>query len=134
MSDNFPKDAFVVIIDGTQGRLYRNRSGDGGLKLEHTGDIAPKELANDGPAGGVPKDTSPREKDEATFAKQVAEYLYQQAQEGSYADLILVADPQTLGQMRPSLHKEVTERLFKEIGKTLTKSSVAEIERSIKAA
>ena len=45
--------------------------------------------------------------------------------------LILIADPQTLGEMRPSLHKEVQSRLISEIAKTLTKASVADIQKAL---
>ena len=134
MSTNFPDNTLVVVVDGAQGQMYRNRAGDGSLKLESTGDLGPKELADDGPAGSRPKDSSPQETDEATFAKQLAEYLYRHAQRKEYDALVLVADPQTLGQIRPSLHKEVTDRLIKEVGKTLTNSPIPDIERSIGAA
>ena len=134
MSENFPDGTLVVVVDGTQGQMYRNRSGDGSLKLENTGQLGPKELADDGPAGSRPKESSPQETDEATFAKQLAEYLYRHAQRKEYDALVLVADPQTLGQIRPSLHKEVQERLIKEVGKTLTNSPVSDIERSIASA
>ena len=131
MSDNFPDGTLVVVVDGTQGQTYRNRSGDGSLKLENTGQLGPKELADDGPAGSRPAESSPQETDEATFAKQLAEYLYRHAQRGDYDALVLVADPQTLGQIRPSLHKEVQDRLVKEVGKTLTNSPIPDIERSV---
>jgi protein required for attachment to host cells len=42
-----------------------------------------------------------------------------------------IADKQTLGQIRPALHKEVRNRLVREIGKTLTKASVADIEKAL---
>ena len=43
------------------------------------------------------------------------------------SDLVLVADPQTLGQMRPQLHKETLERLRGEVAKTLTNSPLEDI-------
>ena len=131
MSERFPDDTLVVVTDGTHAHVYRNRSGDGNLKLERTDTLQPNDLASDGPAGIVPPESSPREIDEATFAKQVAEYLYTGAQKNDYSALVLVADPQTLGQIRPSLHKIVEERLIKEVAKTLTNSPVSDIERSI---
>ncbi|MFN0218246.1 MAG: host attachment protein [Hyphomicrobium sp.] len=40
-------------------------------------------------------------------------------------------DPQSLGQIRPSLHKGVQDRLVAELGKTLTKASIADIKTTL---
>ena len=133
MSDDIPMNALIVVIDGAGGRTFRNRAGDGSVKLEHTSDLGPKELEDDGPAGSRPAEQSPKALDEATFAKQVAEWLYREAQRGTYDHLVLAADPQTLGQIRPSLHREVAKRLVKEVGKTLTNSPIPDIEKSLAA-
>jgi len=126
-----PKDALVLVIDGTGGTTFRNRDGSGGVSLEATGDLTPQDLEDDGPAGTRPAEQTPSQLDEATFAKQVAQWLYRQAHRGAYAHLVIAADPQTLGQLRPSLHAEVVERLVKEVPKTLTNSPIPAIERSI---
>ena len=73
--------------------------------------------------GNVRAKSSDQETDEATFAKQLANELYRRVHSGNFAALVLIADPQTLGQVRPSLHKEVRDRLVSEMGKTLTKAS-----------
>ena len=46
---------------------------------------------------------------------------------------MLIADPTTLGRIRPLLHKEVQQRLIAEIGKTLTNAPLEDIERALKA-
>jgi protein required for attachment to host cells len=46
---------------------------------------------------------------------------------------VLVADPRTLGQMRPLLHKEVGQRMVAEVSKTLTRSPLPDIERALSA-
>ena len=45
--------------------------------------------------------------------------------------LVLIADPQTLGQIRRTLHKEVKDRLISEIGKTLTNASITDIQKAL---
>ena len=45
--------------------------------------------------------------------------------------LSLSLTPQTLGQIRPALHKEVQDRLVAEVGKTLTKASVTDIQEAL---
>lgn len=131
MSQSIPQNTLVVVADGTRAILYRNESGDGSLDLKKVREVTPKNLEDDGPSGVRPPESSLQETDEATFAKQLANYLYHEAHENNFSDLVLAADPQTLGQMRPCLHQEVTDRIIKEVNKTLTNSSVEDVERSL---
>jgi len=130
MSD-IPYHALVVVTDGHQGTLYKNTSRDGDVSLEKLRDIEPSNLLDDGPAGARPTESSPKETDEATFAKQVAEYLNAEALANNFEALVLIADPGTLGQIRPSLHQEVEQRMVKEIDKTLTNSPIEDIEKCL---
>ena len=67
----------------------------------------------------------------ATFSKQIAERLYGYSHRGAFDRLILVADPDTLGEIRPLLHQEVSDKIVLEQAKTLTNSTVADIEKSL---
>ncbi len=126
---NFPEGTFVVIATGGEAKTFTIRSGS----LEQESDWAPDGLDDEGPSGKRPPESSPRETDEATFSKQIAERLYKLAHKGAFDHLILVADPDTLGEIRPLLHQEVTEKLVLERAKTLINSSVEDIERSLKS-
>jgi protein required for attachment to host cells len=101
------------------------------IQLSAEGELKPAHLLNEGPAGKRPKESSHREMDEATFAKQLAQVLFRRVQSRDFEVLILIADPQTLGEIRPSLHKEVQSRLLSEIAKTLTKASIADIQKAL---
>ena len=131
MATKIPKNALIVVADGTGARFFRNSGREGEVLLTAEDDLLPTKLDSDGPAGHRPPESSKQETDEATFAKQLAKELYRRAHSGDYADLVLIADPQTLGQIRPSLHKEVEDRLVSEIGKTLTKASIAVIQKAL---
>jgi protein required for attachment to host cells len=48
-----------------------------------------------------------------------------------YAHLILIADPQTLGRIRPLLHKETQERLIKDLAKDFTNAPLEDIQRAL---
>ena len=126
-----PHNALIVVADGTGARFFRNSGLENKISLSADGEFEPTDLLSSGPAGKRPRESSGQETDEATFAKQLANELYRRAQSGNFAALVLIADPQTLGQIRPSLHKEVRNRLVREIGKTLIKASVADIEKSL---
>ena len=121
MAEKVPHNAFVVVTDGVGARFFRNVGNAVNVELSVEGDFKPSNLLDDGPSGVRPPEQSHQETDEATFSKQLAKELYRRAHSGDFASLALVADPQTLGQIRPLLHKEVQERLTAEVGKTLTK-------------
>ncbi|MGQ7847355.1 host attachment family protein [Granulosicoccus sp. 3-233] len=131
MSKNYPHDCLIVVADGTQAQLYRNSASDGSLVLKKVGELEPSSLDDDGPAGNRPVESSWQETDEATFAKQLAHHLNQAAHGNRFDQLVLVADPQTLGQIRPSLDKAVNDRLLSEHAKTLTTANDADIVRSL---
>ncbi len=129
-ADKIPHNALVVVADGAGARFFRNSGQADKIALKADGEFNPTDLLNEG-GSGMPTESSLKENDEATFAKQLGKELYRRAHNGDFAALVLVADPQTLGQIRPTLHKEVQDRLISEIGKTFTKASIADIEKAI---
>jgi len=126
-----PHKTLIVVGTGEGANFYRNSAKSGELKLHHEYDLDPGDLADQGPAGKEPADTSPKESMEATFAKILANHLYDLAQAHKFDDLILVVDPDTLGETRPSLHSSVTDKIRLELPKTLSNSKIDDIERSI---
>ncbi|HEY8326956.1 MAG TPA: host attachment family protein [Rhodanobacter sp.] len=128
-----PTGAWVVVADGTGARLLRNVGKGLNVSLEQVKLVGPKDLAHDGPAGRQPPERSTAEMDEATFAKQLAQRLNAAALKNEFAHLVLVADPQTLGQMRPLLHEETAKRMVEELNKSLFRAPLEEIERALKA-
>lgn len=124
---NFPEETFVVVATGEEAKTFYVRSGS----LEHDGDWTPGNLADEGPSGKSPPDQSAKDSMEATFSKIIAERLYADSHKGGFERLILVADPVTLGEIRPLLHQEVSDKIVLEQAKTLTNSPVADIEKSI---
>ena len=129
--NKIPADAMVVVADGTGARIFRNVGTDYKLSLKQQGQLAPKDINDDGPSGSAPPEQTGHQTDEATFAKQLSHHLNHGALANAYAHLVLVADPQTLGQMRPQLHKETLARMHGELAKTLTNSPLADIERAL---
>ena len=126
-----PPNAFVVITSGSDVKFFRNDGTASEIKLKHVGDLSPQNLDNEGPSGSRPPESSQQETDEATFAKQLAQHLYTKAHRGDFDHLVLVADPDTLGEIRPILHQEVTQKITFELAKTLINSPTNDIERSL---
>lgn len=67
------------------------------------------------------------------FADDLADMLYQKAHRGAFEKLIIVADPRTLGALRPALHQEVSSKVIAEIDKTMTNHPIDKIEKLVKA-
>ena len=129
-----PHNTLIVVGTGEGANFYRNAGKNGELKLQHSKDLEPGNLADQGPAGKQPPDTSAKESMEATFAKILANHLYDLAQQHKFDKLILVLDPDTLGETRPSLHVSVTDKIMLELPKTLINSPTDQIEKTIQAA
>lgn len=127
-----PAGTLVVVADGEGARVFRNVGNDNGndLTLKQFDLLELMNMNDDGPSTS-PTEFTGQQIDEATFAKQLALRLNDGALKGEYAHLVLIADPQTLGQMRPLLHKETQQRMLGEIAKTLTNSPLEDIERAL---
>ena len=127
-----PQNTLVVVATGAEAKFFRNRGQSGKISLEADGGLTPQNLAEEGPSGKRPPESSPRETDEGTFSKQLADYLYREAHGGKFDNLALVANPDTLGELRRALHQAVTGKLVMELGKTLINASKEDIERSLR--
>jgi protein required for attachment to host cells len=64
------------------------------------------------------------------FAKDVADALYAAAHGDKFSQLILVAPPMTLGDLRKQLHPEVADKVVADLAKDLTNMPSHEIERA----
>ena len=129
MTNKIPHKALVVVADGAGAKYFRNSGHENKITLTADGHFDPSNLDDDGPARKRPPESSQQETDEATFAKQLAKELYRRAHAGDFEMMVLIADPQTLGQIRPSFHKEVRDKIVAEWSKTLTSASTADIEK-----
>lgn len=126
-----PEGALIVVADGGGARLLRNTGKSGAVELEQVEAIDAKRMAQSSPAGVLPTDTSFKEAGEAGFAKALAQRLNEDALKHRFKDLVLVADAQTLGQIRPLLHKETLALMNSEHAKNLVNSSLDDITRSL---
>ena len=126
-----PHDTLIVVADGGGARLFRNVGENNAIKLTQDKVIEPIQM--NGPSGSAPKEMSDQQLGEATFAKQLADWLNDKALKNAYSHLVLIADPSTLGHVRPQLHKETEQRLVAEIGKTFTNAPIEDIVRALQA-
>lgn len=142
-----PNNAFVVVTDGEKMLFLRNEGDDEYLKLSverkrEQDNPADRDQKTGGPGRAFDSFSSGRSAYEETdfhqleedrFAAETAEMLKKRALKNEYDQLIVVAPPRTLGELRKHYHKEVEKRLAGEIAKDLTGHPVDEIERIIMA-
>lgn len=88
---------------------------------------------NDGPSvhRSAVDDTDWHELAKDRFAHDLADILYKQAHRGRFDKLVIVAPPNTLGELRQELHQEVTQKVIGEVPKTLTNHPIDEIEKIV---
>jgi len=72
--------------------------------------------------------------DELAHGAGAAEWLNQKAIGGQIEEVLVIADPKTLGEMRQHYHTELRSKLAGEIDKTLTGLPIDKIEAAIEAA
>jgi protein required for attachment to host cells len=91
---------------------------------------------SDGPSAhrSAVADTDWHKVGKVRFADQIAERLYEMAHRGDFKEIVLIAPPLVLGELRKKLHQEVSDRIVGEIPKTLTNHAVFDIEKLLLAA
>ena len=133
-----PHNAHVAIVDGERFVVMQNTGKPFEPKLENgrTPELEPTNYS----AGirhqddiGRMKGTS-TQMDELAHGAAAAEWLNQRAISGEISDLLIIADPKTLGEMRHHYHSELERKLVGEIPKTLTSEPTPRIEEAIASA
>ena len=132
-----PHQALVALANGERFVLMRNLGQPLEPKLQRLEELD-LELTNfsagvrhQDPAGQRNGST---DVDELAHGAAVAEWLNGKALGGELGDVVIAADPKTLGQIRRHCHKELESRIVGEVAKDLINSPVADIERALAAA
>ena len=120
-------NAFVVVADGNSAVVYKN-TGHDAISLTLVETITPNSLTSEGQAGHAPVEQNPHDAEEATFAGQLVHRLNAMALGNKLPDEVaIIADPSSLGHMRPLYHGELKKRIVSELSKTLVKASPQEV-------
>lgn len=132
-----PVNSHVAVVDGESFTLFRNEGQifDPKLAPEDSPALDPTNFS----AGIRHQDDIGQrhgrtDLNELAHGAAAAEWLNAKAIAGEFNDLLVIADPKTLGEMRQHYHTELKKRLVGEIDKTLTNRPTEEIEKAIAAA
>ena len=124
-------NTIIVVADGESAVIWRNR-GHAELDLEQVETVTFGSMSNDGPSGSTPVEQSLHDLEEATFIKLLTQKLNAMALAHALPDeVVIIADPTSLGQMRPQYHAELKRRIVKELPKTLVKASKKDLEKAL---
>lgn len=131
-----PKGATVAVADGEKLNLFRNAGDEANPKLTA---LPPADISSDNKGSGGRHHSSSANPGESQLAEDgysagIAAYLNQQALTGKMSDLLVIAAPRTLGELRKHYHKALSATLVGEIAKDLTGHAVADVEKAIAAA
>ena len=143
-----PHDAVIVVADGKKMLFFRNEGDAEFPKLEverkrEQEGLSDAEMktskagrtfdASGGAGRSAYEEVDYHQLEEDRFAHETAEMLKKRALRNEFDQLIVVAPPRTLGELRKHYHKEVQKRLAGEIAKDLTGHPVLEIEKILLA-
>ena len=143
-----PHNTMIVVADGKKMLFFRNEGDSEYPKLQmerkrEQENPADRDQKTDGPgstfdsSGGAGRSSYDEpdyhQLEENRFAAETAEMLRKRALRNEFEQLIIVAPPKTLGELRKHYHKEVEKRLAGEVAKDLTGHPVAEIEKILQA-
>ena len=136
-------NAWVMVGDGEKALFFRNEgdaaypnlevvnvlSHDNPRTSEQGTDRPGRSHASVGTARSAMQETNWHKLEKHRFAVEIADSLYKSAHRGDYSQLIIVAPPMTMGDLRKAFHKEVSQRVVAEVSKNLTNIPPHEIER-----
>ncbi len=143
-----PHGAWVIVADGAKA-LFLENQGDPDLIDLRVRRHDEQETATNGALGadrpGRAHDHGPGQKsalehtdwhdlEEARFNEALAERVNKLVLKGAIAKLVLIADPKSLGRLRPLLSANVTAAVLAEIPKDLAHQTIQSIEKSVLAA
>jgi protein required for attachment to host cells len=141
---HIPNSALVLVSDGRRALFLRNRGTpkapelimERGLESEKNPpsreqgtDRPGRKPGTDGVSQSAIEETDWHDQAEERFAAAVAETLYQMEHAREFSDLVVVAPPKMLGDLRARLHQEVADCVVAEVPKDLTSHPIPEISR-----
>lgn len=138
---HIPSNALVLVGDGRKALFLRNKGTPRDVEL-----IVEREVQQDNPptreqgtdrpgrkfgADGVSRpaidETDWHDRAEQRFAAEIAATLYEMEHAHKFDELVVVAPPKMLGDLRAAFHPEVAQRIVAEVAKDLTSHPVPEM-------
>ena len=139
-------NALVLVTDGRKTLFFRNEGDENQIDLrtedfDERQDAKDREMKTDAPgaigqSGGYSgrvayEETDFHQLEEDRWAHAAAEAVNRRVLSNDFQQLVVVAPPKTLGELRKKLHKEAERRVVCEIPKEMTGRPIPDIEALI---
>jgi protein required for attachment to host cells len=139
-------DALVLVADGRKSLFLRNEGDEDYLNLvvedqRAQAGLEDRDLKSDAP-GRAMSQVSGRQStmeepdyhqiEEDRFAKETAALLSKRVQQSDFEQLIIVAPPRTLGELRQHYDKTVEAKIVAEVDKDLVNHPIDKVEGVLK--
>ncbi|MDO7598071.1 MAG: host attachment protein [Pseudomonadota bacterium] len=135
------KSNIVIVADNSRARIFTIDSPKSPLQEiesmvqsegrlhegDMTSDLPGKILGGAGGGHAYESKTDPKQQQSINFAKRVAQYLDYARKTNKLYNILIVAAPQFLGELRQHMSDETMEMVVFELDKDLTKHSVEDI-------
>jgi protein required for attachment to host cells len=131
-----PNQTVVAVADGAKLSLFQNEGDAANVKLRAmpTMDIDSSKISSGARHVSSAANPDDSHQEEDGFSGGIADMLNKQVLDGKIKNLVIVAAPRTLGEMRKGYHKSLSDVLIGELDKDLTGHSVQDIEKALAAA
>lgn len=129
-----PQNSHVVVANGEKFLLLKNTGQPFEPRLERVAN--PDLLLTNFSAGVRHQDTAGRPNsstniDELAHGAAIAEWLNDKALKNDLGEVVVVADPRTLGQIRQHYHSKTEAQVVGELDKDLTNVPIPDIEKAL---
>ena len=140
-----PHDALVLVADGRKSLFLRNEGDEfpnlvvedqraqAGLEDRMKSDAPGRAMSQVGGRQSTMEEPDYHQIEEDRFAADTAALLSKRAQAKGFEDLIIVAPPRTLGELRQHYDKAVEARIVAEVDKDLVNHPIDKLEGVLKA-
>lgn len=144
-----PNNALVLVTDGRKTLFLRNEGDIFQIDLR-TETLEQRDeasfnhdIAADGPGANFQsagyghstyEETDYKQLDEDKWARSAAEEVNRRSLANDFDELVIIAPPRTLGELRKKLRKDMVQKIRAEIPKEMTGHPVADIEKLVEEA
>ena len=138
---HIPKNALVLVGDGRKALFLRNKGTPREVELiveyelqqdnpptrEQGTDRPGRKNSADGISHPAVEETDWHDRAEERFASEIAETLYEMEHARKFDELVVVAPPKILGDLRAAFHPHVAQCVVAEVPKDLTAHPVPKL-------